>query len=563
MLRQLFEGGTPNPVDVELQGPDQNTLHYRIAASPVKTPAGKGISAQLHLVDITDLVEKQHHFERLAHAFERTNDSIVVTDSAGNIQLVNPAFSSISGYSEEETIGKKPHVFLNLPDDIEFTKGVIDALQDRNTWKGRLHLRKKNGGSLEIHTCISPVAGDSGEIKHFVSISEDLTRQRDLERQLEESQRLEALGTLANGIAHRFNNLLASIMGQTELIMLYGRENSAVLDRCKKILDASERGKEFVSQLKTFSSKSEPRRRPVNVAPIVRQSLKFIDAVRPSSVNVICDLPDSVPDIMAVSSDIHQLLLNLFSNAIVAMEGVGGRLAVAMKASERVLQDPAEGTSKAPQTCIVITVTDTGRGIPEEIRHRVFEPFFTTRNMAESSGMGLTLAHGIVQQHGGTINFRSEINKGTEFELVFPVIERNQEARRQHVLERNRGNSERILLVDDEEYIVEAGRDLLVELGYQVTTDTDPLSALHRVLQGGEQYDLIITDLSMPGISGYELAAKLAESKDSPPVILCSGMNESIDRNSAQLKNVAHVLKKPCSYEDMSAVVRRVLDHAL
>jgi len=355
------------------------------------------------------------------------DESIVITNASGVVEYVNAAFRDISGYSTEEVVGKSPTHLINLPDDISALQAVLAQLRRGQSWEGILYLRKREKGSVALGTHIHPLCEESGKTTHYLAVSSDLTRERGLEKQIQELQRLESLGTLANGVAHRFNNLLAAISGHTELLMMTQTENKMVQDRSRKILDATNRGRDFVSQLSAFSRKEKPSMRPFDLANVARHAVNFIRSVLPRNVFLEADIPEKGPQVMANSDDLHQVLVNVLTNAIKVLKEEGGT--INLRLTEQFRRVHPGNQEEERRMLAVVSVQDTGPGIPENIRHRIFEPFFTTHNIAESSGMGLAVAHGIIQRHGGEILFETESGKGTRFEVLLPSLRKLPELR--------------------------------------------------------------------------------------------------------------------------------------
>lgn len=514
---------------------------------------------------------------RRSRITELISESVVITNASGIVEYVNPAFCEISGYGPGEVIGGSPTRWINLPDDFTVLQKVLRSLRSGERWEGLLHLRTSEGASVALNTRICPFAGEADGNTHYIAISTDLTRERGLEKQVEELQRLESLGTLANGIAHRFNNLLASISGQAELLMMMHPDNAVISAQGKKILDAIGKGRDFVNQLSSFSRKEKPTMRRCDLARIARHAINFIRSVLPRGIELVAEIPENGPYVMGNSDEIHQVIINLCSNALKAMEERGGFLQIRLTEQFRELNPDAPDDSRQPVA--VIAVADSGEGIPENIRHRIFEPFFTTRNMAESSGMGLAVAHGIAQRHGGNLSFESEPGKGTRFEWLLPSLRMEADApsaagrpdvtriapssqspsETASVPQGQPAHHPHIFLVEDERFAREAGQSLLQEAGYRVTALASFNEALLAVEENPDSCDLLLTDLSLGERSGLDLIAFVRNLAPSLPVVLLPSMHEHIDKEQVKLLRVQSVLPKPCPVDKLLDTIASLL----
>ena len=482
---------------------------------------------------------------------------LVITDAEGSIELINPAFESITGYNQNELKSKKPHTIVNIPHDASALKEALDKLQYGNIWEGNLHLQTKDGNAVEVNTRIYPVFDHRNKLTHYIAMGLDLTREKSLKRRLQEIQKMESLGTLANGIAHRFNNILASIMIQSEWIMMH-KSDDRIQKASKHILEAVNMGKEFVSQIMSFSCKEEKKIRPIDITPIIKNAVKFIRSVCSKGITIKSDIPDYGHDVLADSEEINQLILNLINNAIQAMEAKKGILTVTLKKDFRNFNREIV-TGEELKNCVIITISDTGTGIEESIQHRIFEPFFTTRSLAKASGMGLAVVHGILERHGGKIDFTSQPGSGTTFEVCFPILQIDESQRENKNLPCARKN-EHVLLVDDELFITQVAQDMLSEIGYKLTTCNNPIKALKTIKENPDRYQLLITDLTMPEMTGLDLAASIREQNWEKPIILSTGFTQPVEWEKVKKTNIALVLKKPCSIKEVAFAVRRVLD---
>ena len=390
---------------------------------------------------------------------------------------------------------------------------------------------------------------------------EDLVRRRTEESKkkddlIRRSQKIEALGTLAGGIAHDFNNILATIIVNTELALLDA--DGPGRDSLPLILEAVQRGKDLVKQIITFSRHGEQERRPLRIAPVVREALKLIRASLPSSIEVREDIHESAGIVLADPSQIHQVVTNLCVNAGHAMQGRDGILNIALGAVEVDDLTAPENPELDPGTYAALTVTDTGCGMTPEIMDRVFDPFFTTKKPREGSGLGLSVVHGIVESYGGAITVSSELGRGSCFRILLPQATSSQEQYQAPSI-LSPGAGERILLVEDEAAQRERLAVLLGRLGYSVTARQDGSEALAAFETDPGDFDVIVTDQAMPKMSGYQLAEAVSRIRPGIPVVLCTGFSDTVDRERARTIGIREFVMKPFSLSDISATLRRVL----
>lgn len=492
--------------------------------------------------------ELEQFLLRRVRIAELTYESILITDANGVIEYVNPAFCRSTGYGPGEVIGNTPPGIINLPEDMLELQRVLESFRAGKTWDGLLYLRRKNGEALPVNVRICPVRDHSGVIQQYVAFGTDISRERSLEKQIRELQRIESLGTLAAGVAHRFNNILASVIGHTELLAMLRPDDPEVKKRTEKVLEASIKGRDIIAQLSQFSHQQEPQTRPVDIAHLLRHATNFINTVTTRHVRLEMDIPEEGPRVMANSDDLHQVFVNLFTNAVQAMPSEGARVTVSLKEDEMLLK---QGDMEEPVPVAVIRIADNGAGIPEKIQHRIFEPFFTTRSMAESSGMGLSIVHGIVQNHGGLIDFESQPGN-TIFRVVLPIFEPERSTAPRS------GKSARILLSAPAGFALQSEEHLLREMDFQVVSCSDDL-ALHEVLCGKRKFSLALVDLPIGEDPGLRKIQALREFSPDMPIVLMIDMAETIDFRLISELNISSVLHKPCPVEKMRHIIRKLI----
>ena len=381
------------------------------------------------------------------------------------------------------------------------------------------------------------------------------------ERQLQQVLKIQAIGTLAGGIAHDFNNILFPIVGYTELTMDEVPDDSVAHNNLEEVLKAAHRAKDLVQQILTFSRQSGQERKPVKVHLIIKEALKLLRASIPASIEIINNIDDDCHPVMGDATQIHQVIMNLCTNAYQAMQDKGGTLEVNLSEVDVGYEETVKKIGMQPGKHLQLLVRDEGCGMDAIVLDRIFEPYYTTKEQGKGTGLGLSVIHGIVKNHRGDISVTSSPGKGTTFKVYLPITE---DADIVTELEPSNGaakGNERILLIDDEEQIVSMEQQMLENLGYEVTARTDSTEALKEFSLQPQNFDLVITDMTMPQMTGDELAQKLLDIKPDIPVILCTGFNEDITEEKALAMGIQKFVMKPVIKNDLATTIRTVLDH--
>jgi nitrogen-specific signal transduction histidine kinase len=381
---------------------------------------------------------------------------------------------------------------------------------------------------------------------------------RKLEAQLLRGQKLETIGTLAGGIAHDFNNILATIMGLSEISLCNVEKDTPLYTNLQQVLQAVGRAKDLIKQILTFSRQTAQERKPVQVKLIVNEALRLLRASLPSTIKIHGDIQSDAL-VLADPTQIHQILMNLCTNAGHAMREEGGVLEVKLVNVELDADYTVGHLDMKPGASINLTVSDTGCGIPPQVLDRIFDPFFTTKETGEGTGMGLSVVHGIVRAMSGTIAVYSELGQGATFKIYFPVIEKRLEPQVSDV-EAVPTGSERILFIDDEPALADIGKQTLEALGYDVTTRTSSIEALELFKTRPDRFDLVITDMTMPNMTGDNLAGELIRIRPEIPVILCTGYSAKVNEQQAIAMGIQAFVWKPVVRREIATTVRKVLD---
>ena len=398
----------------------------------------------------------------------------------------------------------------------------------------------------------------------FNDVSESLRKKKaenlELEMQLRQAQKLESLGTLAGGIAHDFNNVLSPIFGFTEMAMEDTAKNNEIYDNLQEVLNAAIRARDLVKQILAFSRQDKSEVMPLKAHLVIKEALKLLRASLPTTIKITSRIDSNCRPILADPTNIHRILMNLCTNAYHAMKDRGGELEVCL---EETALEPGQippTSNLSPGKYVKLTVSDTGAGMDDVTRQRIFDPYFTTKPQGEGTGMGLSVVHGIVKSYEGDILVNSELGKGTTFQLFFPRIESDIDMPEISVGNPLNGGNEKILLVDDEAQITIMMKQMLEHLGYGVTARTSSLEALEAFASKPEKYDLVITDQTMPNMTGDVLAEELMHIKQDIPVIICTGFSEMITEEKAERKGIRALLMKPVVKQELAKTIREVLD---
>ena len=380
-----------------------------------------------------------------------------------------------------------------------------------------------------------------------------------LKVQLVHAQRMEAIGTLAGGIAHDFNNILSAIMGYTELAILDLPEASEASTNLQQILNATNRAKDVVKQILAFSRQSKEIDRPLKIGPIIKECLKLLRASIPATIEIRQNIAKESGAVVIDLTQIHQVIMNLCTNAAHAMQKTGGVLDVSFIEMDLGLEDKFMIKGLSPGKYVRITVSDTGHGIPPGLKERIFDPYFTTKGLGVGTGLGLSVAHGIVKNHGGAFSVYSESGKGSTFHVYLPRVDAD-------VIDVSVAKEsppvgdEQILFIDDEETLVQIGRQMLERLGYKVSTKSCSVKALEDFREDPMKFDLVITDQTMPNMTGEVLAKEMMQIRSDIPIILCTGFSHLVDQKKSQLIGIRAFLMKPLILRDLAVTIRKVLD---
>ncbi len=501
---------------------------------------------------INDLDRQRNFYQSTLNSIP---DAVLVTDQNDYIVECNPVFYQMFGYQADAVVG--------MPSDLVLEEEASVFRCDDYLPETSRRFKRSDGSTFVGEYRRSDIRNGNGDLLGHLEIVRDLSdyiaaihKQQQLEDQLRQSQKMEAIGTLAAGIAHDFNNLLSAILGYAELAHQRHEPDAHALRYIEQIMVAGNKASDLVSQILAFSRKEKKKRSAIPLAPLIHEALEFLRASTPATVSIVEDLEKTEKLILADAGQMHQVFMNLYTNAFHAMEEYGGgTLMVTM----RCVQESLDGEDAVGEF-FKITVADTGKGISPEALNRIYEPYFTTREGAKGTGLGLCVVHGIVEGHKGRISVRSEPEQGTVFTLYFPVANEKLEAEQRRETDALVGGHESIMLVDDEKMIVEYIRTFLSQLGYQVMSFHNGLQALEAFQENPMGFDIIVTDLTMPVMTGMELAEEALKIRQDMPIVLCSGYSSPLSPERASNLGIREFLIKPISLYQLAPVLRRVLD---
>ncbi len=560
--------------------------------------AGLAISTRSTEKEISarELIDAELKRERdfMRGLIEAARDAIVSVDREGRILLWNPAAEEIFGYARGETDNRRLEDLIVPEGSRRLFEGALSGSMGKDV---ELELKKRDGTLFPAEISASVVTKEGENPVHTI-IVKDVTERRQagealrdaldklelrvqertaelqraydslrvaseeskrLESQLRQAHKMEAMGTLAGGIAHDFNNILAGIIGFAEMIHEDTDPESPARRRLELILKGAYRGRDLVQQILTFSRRIDEKKEPVELNGVIDEGLKLLRPALPSTIEVRRTGVGEECFVLASPVQMHQVLVNLCANAAHAMEAAGGVLEIGLKAFHLGNRDAPPSPGMEPGDYVVLSVSDTGCGMDKEMLKRIFDPFFTTKDKGKSTGLGLSVVHGIVESCGGHVTVESEAGKGTRFLVYLPRLDDSNIHEAEDVRETREGKG-CILFVDDEEILVELNRDRLERLGYEVVATTSSEEALKLFKEEPVKFDLLITDQTMPHLTGVDLSREVLALRPKMPIIICTGHSEAVSPETVEKEGIKELLMKPLSRSDLDQAIHRVLD---
>lgn len=555
--------------DFRMKRKDETVFPTEHTVVPLMSKKDQRIGWVSIVRDITHqkLVEKalRESEERFRMAYQTIPDPVtIIRAEDGRCIDINEGFTATTGWTREEVIGKtaKDLDIWNNPKDREtFIEGISKEGQIKN-----LEAKFKLKNNDIISGLFSAKLLMLDEKPHILSITRDISElkkaqkeKEDLEIRLRQAQKMEAIGTLAGGIAHDFNNILAAVMGYSEMALMDVAEESPAGDNIKQALQAALRARDLIKQILAFSRQTEVEPKALRFYQVVNEALKLVRASLPATIEIRQNIGNQTDYVLADPIQMHQVIMNLCTNAHHAMADKGGELQVNLARVDLGIEEASKFPDLQPGPYLKLTVSDTGHGMDAETIERIFDPYFTTKARGKGTGLGLAVVHGIIKSYGGAVEVKSEIGKGTTFEVFFPraTPELQPDAKETGDLQ---FGTERILFVDDEKILADLAENMLEYLGYQVVAKTDAVEALEAFESEPQNYDLVITDMTMPKITGDRLAKEIKAIRSEIPIIICSGYNEVLDKTKAKSTGISAYLMKPISLKDLSDCIREALE---
>ena len=499
-----------------------------------------------------------------------------VIDETRTVTHWNKACEQLTGITSETIIGTKKYCSafydnrsystVDLLMDNVLTKHIQqyedtkyrESSMVKGAFEAEFYLKNMDVNGKWLYVTAALLKDQCGKIDGAIETWQDLTEYKQLEKQLIQSQKMEAVGTLAAGIAHDFNNILSAVIGYAEIALMDIPKESSNHDHLNQILYAGMRAKELVNQILTFSRQTEISLKPIQMSSIVKETLKLMSTSLPSTIEVKQDIQSDAL-VMADATQLHQVVMNLCTNAVYEMSEEGGLLSVGITEVQLEKHQIRADFDLEPGKFIKLTVEDTGRGIPIEVRDKVFNPFFTTKKRGEGTGMGLSVTHGIVKRHGGQIDFESKLGKGTTFRVHLPLATGDPMFRAGEAYDLPKG-SERILAVDENEVEADIIKQTLEKLGYQVSIRTSGQGALNMLQSQVDPIDLVICSMTLPDFSGKTLVAKVHEMKAELPLILITEQISETDFEQIENLGIKGTIKKPIVMKDLATLIRKIFN---
>ncbi len=510
--------------------------------------------------DVTERMRGEQERLRLSKAIEQSGEAVVITDPLTRIQYVNSAFERNTGFTSEEVLGQTPHLLASGRHDHEFYRGMWESIHQDGVWRGRFTNRHKDGHLFLEDTTITAIRDPEGRVLNYVAVKRDVTREARVEEQLRQAQKLEAIGQLAGGVAHDFNNILAAVMMQVGMLQLKSSLDPEEQEILSDLQDTAQRGADLTRQMLLFSRRTAPALQPLHLNDVIASLIKMLRRLIRENVELQFEGAEDLPPIEADAGMLEQVLTNLVVNARDAMPS-GGRVTIATTAEALREEDCLLNSSRRTGSFVRLSVADTGCGMDAETRKHIFEPFFTTKAVGEGTGLGLATVYGIVTQHLGWVELESQLGLGTTFHVFLPasghsVSRKNKRASSQAPP----GGMETILLVEDDPFVRQPLGQILRGLGYRVHEAANGEEALQNWPIIGPEVDLLFTDIVMPGsLDGKHLADRLRATKPGLKVILSSGYSTELHKAGRTDDPGIVVLTKPYEKEKLAKTIRRCL----
>lgn len=517
---------------------------------------------QCNIRDITARKRDEAERKKLQAAIEQSAEIIVMTDAQGKIQFVNPSYERATGYSREEVIGQNQCILNNGMQDEAYYRTLWETISDGRTWEGRLDNKRKDGTFYTEESSISPVRDASNRIINYVSVSRDITEQLRLAEQYQQAQKMEAVGLLAGGVAHDFNNMLAVIIGYTELALHRADLDPSLRSNLDEVVNAARRSADITRQLLTFARKQPTAPVVLNLHKAVEGILKMLRRLIGEDV-VLAWLPGEGPcSVMIDPTQVDQILANLCVNARDAIADIGR---ITIETGNAIFDEAycSQNAGFVSGEFVKLSISDDGCGMGKDVIHHIFDPFFTSKGVGEGTGLGLSMVYGIVKQNNGFINVYSEPGNGTTFSIYLPLVTDNAVNKLpENAVEDPKGNYETVLVVEDEPALLALSKLMLEQMGYRVLTAGTPEEAMTLAREHAADLQLLITDVVMPEMNGKELSKRLKALFPHIKILFMSGYTANVITKRGGLDESVNFIQKPFSMQNLAAKVSEVLNES-
>lgn len=493
-----------------------------------------------------------------SRAIEHVSDAVVITDIHGAIEYVNPAFEQLTGYSFEEILGQNPRILNGGNYEEGFFTQLWQDILGGKIWKGRLTNRKKNGELFVEDATISPIRAGDGTISGFIGVKRNISTEITLEKQLIQAQKMAVLGLLSSGIAHDVNNILAVIVGYAELAKEQLPPNNPLLTDINRILDAGERATALVGQILTFGRPSKEGYECVDISAVMKKVISILNDIVPSTIELKHQLNYDCGKILGDENKLYQIIFNLVMNSIQSMQDKRGLICINLSRLHISTDNTSPYSHMDNGNYAVITVEDDGCGIEEKNLRLIFDPFFSTKEKRNGTGLGLSIVEKIVKEHNGTISLKSEVRKGTMFSIFFPIFQestvpfnQSDQCARPMVFAKTR-----ILLVDDNIDLAQIAKIRLERFGHEVDVFSNSRQALERYRSDIDSYDILITDMNMPEMTGEELSVEVRKLSNKVRIIIISGYIDEETMAKLYAMGIDKVLMKPLKFIELNNSIK-------
>lgn len=508
--------------------------------------------------NITDLQNEYKYSRLLLDSIEKSELGFLLFDKSGKLSYANKSVEVYFDFDLSFFQGKSCKDLCEHFSDNNFFTTIKDKIAINANWKGKISILSKNRKEEILDTNVYSLKTDTNRVEQYIVIFKNVSHEVHLEKHLQQAQKLEALGTLAGGIAHDFNNILTAMLGFTELCIMDTEENSTQFFNLKQIQVAANRARDMIHQILTFSRKTDIELKPLIVNPIIKEAAKLLRASLPVSIKIIPEIPAKPLKILGDPTQINQIVMNLATNSYHAMKNKSGTIKISLSLQDINENNRPKKLVLSKGKYILLSVSDDGCGIPEHVKNKIFDPYFTTKSAEEGTGLGLAVVHGIVSAVNGFISFESEKDKGTSFYIYIPVYEAGDSSEVVNNETHQRGDGQKILFIDDEEPIVNVNCQILKKLNYNPYGFTDPHKAYDFYVDNFFDIDVIITDMTMPHINGLEFVSMIRELNPIIPVIICTGYSEILEKYTIDDKYLT-ILVKPVSAVQLSTIISKLI----